>query len=353
VENEVVVVTCDGLVVWGALSPTGEYLVFSAEDNDKVAYEALARFAVVTPMLAVTFHTYLSSTDFLMTGVPRPDHVQEPSIYTNYVAAEKVSYHKHFAARGLMPPFALLVVDEKGEVVSEEQVDPDNPVSRYDSCIFKLPFSSSGNCVARDLASLVDHLHCTPNRRVIVQKFNDSADVEVRVFVVKGTILFGVLNFKGKGIPLFHNNSSGLQFLEALDLSTFGLDYATSKYVAQLWTKTKTTLIAEIASFPGLVLSAFNEFSRVPVEAPDTVVTRTDTQFSAQYRSIRQDVLYRTFEVARAQQQQPASFLRIDLAFWSAAGRFYVNEVESFACGKMMSEIHRAPTARILSRLLF
>lgn len=297
-----------------------------------------------------------SETDWFMMEkkIPKPKELcimQLPSLIGNFIAAEKTLYHKQFIKDGLMHGSTIIL--NRKEILQFMAIPKTSYQKEKESnkMIVKIPFSSSGHCVLKfstqrpqsfgELAFQDSISFCSAvGYRWIVQKYNahpeDPAPLEIRCFMVDGLLLFGIMAYYNVRI---------------LDKNYRFIDYPSTK-------RYQRVLEEHCEAIRTLLDQAWKSFHKIRIKKPIAVddIFSMETEHLLSEKAKNPDIMHLMAFLSDPKNyiDKPITdrFLRIDIMYWPEENRFFVNEIETFACGKCRSSTNKSPNAEILKALV-
>jgi len=392
------------------------------------------------------YYLYKPFTKCIMKGIP--------TLLGNFIAAEKLQYHKVFKENDIMHPSTTVLygIDFYNKMIAQQdffkQVFSIQQLSsrgqkyprRQDKKIIKIPFSSSSRSIelGSDLKKLFDDYFVeygcivqNVNLYDIEKRINIHylATYEIRCFVVDGKVLCGVQLFRGNKIRLFdviydekgeaiiqvneqftvamdklkQQQASKSEWLRAKIIKknedgTYNIKYSNnvvehnvesqfirfsnddiisvkSKYKKNSeFVSSCMELIqhrySEILSLAERAFHLFNSIqiteelprsvSNFPLETDSDIPLHTELKQKKKRKEYPENRLD-NLQLIQKFLSEPSNylnrrfherFLRIDIMYWNDLDRFYVNEVETFACGKLESASNNNIFSLIYSHLI-
>lgn len=391
------------------------------------------------------YYNFKSPIKYIFKGIP--------TLLGNFIAAEKLYYHKIFKENDLIHPSTLILYgrDFYNKIINQieylqERFSFEQLSTKYgqkykriqNNKIIKIPFSSSSRSIelGHDLKKLFNDYFVEYG--CIIQKvnlynvqrrvsINFLATYEIRCFIIDGKVLCGVILIRGHKIRLFNviynnkkvsieinpklteflenirkyqsewkrvikikQNKNGTYDIKYIDNT---MDYNVEKqYIdfkdeKQILAKSKFKKFSEfIMDCIELVSERYNEiisiaerafecFNNIIItkELPNTLLNfplQVDQGIINQnHVLLKQKRLRKYYSIDRVNNlkliqkflENPENylnrrfyekFLRIDVMYWYDLDKFYINEIETFACGKLESEYNDNIFSLLYSNLI-
>ena len=288
------------------------------------------------------FMRYLGNKYFPNPGILLTQSIinwqQLPTVLANYIAAEKGIYHLALKAHDLIHPSTQVLYFDHNLYDIEHTIIHgrtglassiiEKQLAKIPDClssfVLKIPFSSSSKCVVIGVPSITDF------KRIMTQSKTMNQNLQQFKRFVKDT----TQRLDDALIPSPERNCIASSYNNGVKVlgknGDFDFTPPPESSSKDLTPELLALIVDNVSSIRDLIKKTYNCFRNIRITKSLVMPISKTFSESSQYKNIA------TFlQDERNYMDKPITdkFLRIDVMYWEEDGRFYVNEVETWACG--------------------